>query len=43
MSNTDTISLDRMEFTVTNLRPKTNTNDKSEIEAKLFEIFKKYA
>jgi hypothetical protein len=41
MKTTDTIHIERMNFTVTNIRP--NTDKKSEIETQLFDIFKKYA
>ena len=41
-SVTDKISLDKMNFTVINRRPKADAKEKSEIETKLFNIFKKY-
>ncbi len=40
--NNITISLDKMHFTIINHRPEVNEKQKSEIEAKLFDIFKKY-
>lgn len=43
MKTYDAIHTERMNFTVTNIRPDTNTKAKSEIEAMLFNIFKKYA
>lgn len=45
ITDTSKISTDKMNVTVTNLRPKTSDNDievKTEIERKLFDIFKKY-
>lgn len=42
MKTYDAIHTDRMNFTVTNIRPDTDTKEKSEIETKLFNIFKKY-
>lgn len=43
MKTYDAIHTDKMNFTVTNIRPDTATKEKSEIEATLFNIFKKYA
>ena len=45
-ADTDRISVDKMHFDVIGLQPKYNNADaervKSEIETKLFDIFKKY-
>lgn len=47
ITETSKISLNKMNFEVINLHPKYNHTDaevaKSEIETKLFNIFKKYA
>lgn len=47
VTDTDKISLNNMNFNVTNLHPKYSHADaeaaKSEIETRLFDIFKKYA
>lgn len=42
MRTYDAIHTDKMNFTVTNIRPDTDTKEKSEIETKLFNILKKY-
>lgn len=43
MKTYDAIHTDKMNFTVTNIRPDTAAKEKSEIETTLFNIFKKYA
>ncbi len=43
MKTYDAIHTERMNFTVTNIRPDTATKEKSEIETTLFNFFKKYA
>lgn len=43
MKTYDSIHVDKMNCKVINIRPDTVAKEKSEIEIKLFNIFKKYA